>query len=145
MINQLGRTALESACAAAVQVHSLTHRSRYAEAIALGCQSLRELGLDIPAPDRLLSELDRQFGHLYRWLDATDTTGDRALPELTDPALLAITEMIEALQPACYIADHTAFAWLNNEALRIWLQHGPSPDRSVRRRAFRDRGRRLAP
>ena len=125
MINQLGRTVLEGAGATAVQVRSLTHRSRYAEAIALGRESLRELGLDIPAPDRLSSELDRQFGHLYRWLDATDAADDLARPELTDPALLATTRVIDALQPACYIADHTTFAWLNNEALRIWLQQGP--------------------
>ena len=56
--------------ATAVQVRSLTHRSRFAEAIALGVESLRELGIDVPAPDRLAAELDRQFGHLYRWLDA---------------------------------------------------------------------------
>ena len=33
--------------------------------------------------------------------------------------------MIDALQPACFVADHAAFAWLNTEAMRIWLQHGP--------------------
>ena len=36
MIEELGPTALERAVATAVQVRSLTHRSRYAEAIGLG-------------------------------------------------------------------------------------------------------------
>ena len=36
-----------------VQVRSLTHRNRFAEAIGLGLESLRELGVTVPAADRL--------------------------------------------------------------------------------------------
>ena len=80
---------LDRADATAVQVRSLTHRTRFAEAIGLGLESLRELGIAVPAADRLAAELDRQFGYLYRWLDHTDAADDLARPDITDPALLA--------------------------------------------------------
>ncbi len=63
-----------------MQVRSLTHRTRFADAIGLGIESLRELGIAVPAADRLPAELDRQFGYLYRWLDDTDAADELARP-----------------------------------------------------------------
>ena len=47
-----------------MQVRSVTHRTRFAEALGLGLQALRELGITVPAADRLAAELDHQFGYL---------------------------------------------------------------------------------
>jgi signal transduction histidine kinase len=113
--------------ATAVQVLSLTHRARFADAIGLGIESLRELGIVVPAADRLPAGLDRQFGHLYRWLDNTDEAGELARPDVADPALIAVASLINALLPASYVADHATLAWLSLEGLRIWLEHGPGP------------------
>ena len=52
--------------ATALQVRSLTHQARFAEAIELGLDSLRAFGITIPAADRLAAELDHQFEYLYR-------------------------------------------------------------------------------
>jgi hypothetical protein len=65
MIEGLCPSALERADATAVQVSSLTRRTRFTEAIGLGLASLRELGITVPAADRLPVEFDYQFGHLY--------------------------------------------------------------------------------
>jgi signal transduction histidine kinase len=128
LIEGLCRTAVERADATAVQVRSLTHRNRMAEAVGLGLVSLRELGVAVPAADRFPAEADRQFGYLYRWLEDTDDAGDLARPEVTDPALLAATRTIEAIMPAAYFAaDPATYGWLSGEALRIWVEHGPSP------------------
>ncbi len=127
-IEGLCRTAVERADATAVQVRSLTHRNRMAEAVGLGLASLRELGVAVPAADRFPAEADRQFGYLYRWLEDTDDAGDLARPEVTDPALLAATRTIEAIMPAAYFAaDPATYGWLSGEALRIWVEHGPCP------------------
>ena len=127
-IERLCPTALHRADATAVQVRSLTHRNRFAEALGLGLDSLRELGITVPAADRLAAELDHQFDYLYRWLDHTDSADDLARPELTDPTLLAATRLINAVLPAAYfVADPSMYAWLSLEALRIWLEHGPGP------------------
>jgi signal transduction histidine kinase len=125
-IERLGRTALERADATAVQVKSLTHRNRFAEAVALGVASLRGLGIAVPAADRLPAELDHQFDHLYRWLDHTDAADELARPEITEPALLAATRLLDAVLPAAYFApDLATYGWLSLEAVRIWHQHGP--------------------
>ena len=128
LIEGLCRTAVERADATVVQVLSLTHRNRTAEAIGLALGSLRELGVAVPAADRFAAEADRQLGYLCRWLEDTDAAGDLTRPEVTDPALLAAGRLIDAIMPAAYFAaDPAALAWLSVEALRIWVEHGPSP------------------
>ena len=124
-IEGLGRTALARADATVVQVRSLTHRNRFADAIGLGIESLRELGIAVPAADRLAGDLDHQFGYLYRWLDETDAADDLARPDIADPALLAASRLLGATIPAAYFADVAMVPWLCLEAVRIWLEHGP--------------------
>ncbi|MFF4601125.1 AAA family ATPase [Amycolatopsis sp. NPDC001319] len=127
-IEALGPSALHRAAATAVQVSSLTHQNRFADAIGLGIEVLRELGITVPVADRLAAELDRQFDRLNQWLDRTDAADDLARPVLAEPALLAATRLIDAVQPAAYFAGGDATgAWLGLESLRIWLEHGPGP------------------
>jgi predicted ATPase/signal transduction histidine kinase len=125
-IGKLCRTDQECADATCVQVSSLTHRNRFAEAIELGLESLRELGITVPAADQLPAGLDSQFEYLYRWLDHPDTD-DLARPDFTDPTLLAATRLLGAALPAAFNIDPSMHAWLSLEALRIWLAHGPGP------------------
>jgi predicted ATPase len=149
-IERVCSTALQRVDATCVQVRSLTHRNRSAEAIGLGLDSLRELGITVPAADRLRVELDHQFDLLDRWLDHTEAADDLARPELTDPALLAATRLISViLEPAYFVADLSMHAWLSLEALRIWLEHDPgrtllSPTSHAAFTAPRRRGSRVA-
>ena len=127
-IEKLDITAAEHTSATAVQVISLTHRKRFTEAIKLGLDSLGECGITVPAADRLPAELDGQLAQLYRWLDHTEAADDLARPDITEPALLGASRLINAVLPAAYFAaDHASSAWLALEALRIWLEHGPGP------------------
>ena len=127
-IERLCPAALDRASATEVQVRSVTHRTRFAEALELGVVSLRELGIAVPAADRLAAELDHQFAYLHQWLDHTEPTGDLAWPDLTDPTLLAASSLINATQSAAYFAgDPATVSWLGLEALRICLEHGPAP------------------
>jgi signal transduction histidine kinase len=127
-IERLSTTALERADATVVQVRSLTNRKRFADAIRLGLESLGEFGIAVPAADRLTAELDQQFDHLYWWLDHTDVADDLARPEISDPTLLAAARLVMATLPATYFCSHLAmWGWLSLEALRSWIQHGPSP------------------
>ena len=127
-IERLCPGVLDRADATVMQVHSVTHRSRYAEALRLGLESLRELGITVPAADRLAAGIDHQFGYWYEWLDHTDAAGDLARPDLTDPTLLAAAGLINATQPAAFfLGDPATVTWLGVEALRICLEHGPAP------------------
>ena len=127
-IERLCPDVLDRPDATAVQVHSLTHRSRYAEALRLGLESLRKLGVTVPAADRLAAEIDHQFGYWYEWLDHTEAAGDLGRPDLTDPALLAASGLVNATQPAAFfLGDPATVTWLGVQALRICLEHGPAP------------------
>ncbi|OZM80662.1 AAA family ATPase [Pseudonocardia sp. MH-G8] len=127
-IEGLRPSASDRADATVVQVSSLTHRNRFADAIGLGIASLRELGITVPVADRLAAELDDQFDRLHRWLDRTDGVDDLARPDLTEPTLLASTRLIDAVQPAAYFGGgHATVAWLSLESLRIWHEYGPGP------------------
>ena len=64
-IAELGPTALDRADATAVQVRSLSHRTRFAEAIELGLESLRECGIAVPAAGGFSAGLDDKFDRLY--------------------------------------------------------------------------------
>jgi len=126
-IERLSATALDRAEATWVQMSSLTQRNRFAEAFGLGLDSLRELGITVPATDLLAGQLDRQFGYLYRWLDDIDGAGELARPDITDPALLAAIRLLSVVpSPAYYAGDLATYGWLSLEALRIWLEHGPA-------------------
>jgi predicted ATPase/GAF domain-containing protein len=127
-IEELCSTVMQRADATAVQVLSLTHRTRFAEAIALGIESLRGLGVTMPAADERRGEVDRQLEDVHRWLDDTRTAAELRRAEISDPALLTEGRLLSAMVPAAYFSgDLTTFAWLALEALRIWIGHGPGP------------------
>jgi signal transduction histidine kinase len=125
-IEALRPTALQRADARCMQVRSLTIRNRFAEAIELGLDSLRELGVAVPAANRLAAELDDKLDRLHWWLDHTEAADDLARPDITDPTLLATAGLIDAIVPAAYFDDPSVHGWLNGEALGIWLDHGPT-------------------
>ena len=126
-IERLPATALDRADATMVQMSSLTQRNRFAEAFGLGLDSLRELGITVPAADLLPEQLDHQFGYLYRWLDHIDAADELVRPDIAEPALLAAIRLLNAVPPPAYYAgDLTTYGWLSLEALRIWLEHGPA-------------------
>jgi signal transduction histidine kinase len=128
VIVELCTNATQRADATVVQLLSLTQRGRLMDAVSFGLESLGELGITVPGADRLATELDNQFDHLYRWLDRTDGKDDLARPPITDPTLIATTRLMNAILPCLYfVGDHATNAWLSLEALRIWLEHGPGP------------------
>jgi predicted ATPase/signal transduction histidine kinase len=120
-------TALDRPVATALQIRSLTHRGRLVEAVELGVAALRECGLDVPTDDELDAELQRRFPTLLRWLDETDADDDLAMADVTDPRLLAAGRILDASLGPTFFTDLRMFAWISLEALRIWIEHGPSP------------------
>ena len=124
-VERLSTAAMQRVDATCVQVQSLTNRKLYAEAIELAVEALRELGVSVPAADRLPELLDHYFDYLYRWLDHTNATDDLARPEISDPTLLAVTCLLSAVFPtATFSGDIFMQAWLSLESVRILLDHG---------------------
>jgi predicted ATPase/signal transduction histidine kinase len=126
-LQQLSGSPVAYADATAVQVISLTHRASFTEAIGLAVNSLRELGIAVPTIDELPAAIDRHVDYFYRWLEHMEAADGLTRPDIADPALLAVTRLIDAAMPAAFLAgDHASLGWLNMEATRIWLEHGPA-------------------
>src|SRR5271166_544127 len=125
IIDRLSTAALQRVDATCVQVRSLTNRKLYSNAIELAVTALRELGTTVPPPEQLPVLLERYFDYLYRWLDHTDDAADLGRAEITEPTLLAVTCLFNAVFPTATFAGDTFMqAWLSLEALQIWLDHG---------------------
>jgi signal transduction histidine kinase len=127
VIEEICTTATQRADATVVQLLSLTQRGRLMDAVGFGLESLAELGITVPGIDRLATELDNQFDHLYRWLDHTAGQDDLARPPITDPTLIAATRLMNAILPCLFVGDHAKNVWLSLEALRVWVDYGPGP------------------
>ncbi|MDA0158712.1 AAA family ATPase [Solirubrobacter ginsenosidimutans] len=126
-IEQLRPSAIDRAEATAVQVRSLSHQTRFAEAVELGLGALRACGIEVPGAGGFSAGLDEKFDRLHRWLDSTGPAEDLSRRELSDPALLATSNLIDAVLPLGYfVADAPMVAWLAMEAVRTWIEHGPS-------------------
>jgi diguanylate cyclase (GGDEF)-like protein len=127
LIDELCRTPRERVGAAIVQVRSLTHRLRYQEAITLGVDLLRQLGVAVPPDERLNAEVEQSVDVLYQWLERTsEAAADPKRSRTTDPVVLAAAAVINSVLPATYFAEKRPLTgWLSLEALRIWMAHGP--------------------
>jgi diguanylate cyclase (GGDEF)-like protein len=119
---------LELAGAAGEQIFSLSNRNRQADAVALGFDLVRRLGVEVPGEAELPAATERGLDAFQRW--ATEDGGvaaDLARPAVSDPRVLALAEVIQRLMPAVFFSGHPAFAWLMCEAQRLWAEAGPLP------------------
>src|SRR6185295_3857228 len=95
---------LRLTAATCVQVSSLTNRGRPPEAVALGLDRLRALGVAVPAPDELGPAIGQGLAELHRWLAESDETADLSRPEITDPRVLAIARLVNRLMPPAFFS-----------------------------------------
>jgi diguanylate cyclase (GGDEF)-like protein len=113
--------------ATVVQVISLTNRGRARDAMRLGLDQLRQLGLGPPDRDHRDVEIERGLDELYRWIDQTSESDDLRRPAITDRSHLDAFTLVNRLTPAAYFSDQTMLAWLTVKALRMWARYGPDP------------------
>jgi diguanylate cyclase (GGDEF)-like protein len=116
----LDEAAAVSPDVALVQVLSLTNQGRAREAVALGLDTLRDLGLTVPDPQRLDADISDGLDALYRWLESGDENDDLALAPMHEPALLTAAGLINRLMAPAFFSDQATMAWLTLHALRMW-------------------------
>jgi diguanylate cyclase (GGDEF)-like protein len=126
-IDRLCTDPRDRADAVLVQVSSLTNRGRPQEALGLGVEQLRRLGVAVPTPERLDAEIERGLDVMYQWLDETNDAYDLQRPEITDERLLAVAALINRMMPPAFFSDHQMMCWLTLDALRMWAEDGPGP------------------
>ncbi|MBK5966903.1 hypothetical protein CCR95_23240 [Thiocystis minor] len=142
---------LDAAC---TQIVNLTKRTRFQDAIRLGCDLLTRLGVTVPlddldqtlaeiqtsAPDvfclrrpgqsdtgafvRPESALGQELDHFYRHLDAGALDRLSAAPDLTDPCRLGAARLLDSLLPAANFTHAALVSWLPLRAGRLWIEEG---------------------
>jgi len=117
----------ERTAATVVQIRSLIYRDRGGEALRLGLDQLRQLGLAIPDRNQLDAEIDRGLDALYQWIDQTTESDDLRQPPTTSPSQPDIVAVITELLFAAFCCDRPIFDWLVLTTLRIWARDGPDP------------------
>jgi diguanylate cyclase (GGDEF)-like protein len=125
-IDQLSTDPLTRASAGQIQVSSLTNRGRQREAIRLGLDLLAGLGYTMPDADAVDTAIEDGIERLRHWVRRAHRRADQR-PEITDPTMRAAGALISRIVPSAFFCDQTMMAWLVLEAVRIWIEHGPSP------------------
>ncbi|MDT3442293.1 diguanylate cyclase [Pseudofrankia sp. BMG5.37] len=115
------------AAATVVQVSNLTNQGRLGEAMRLGLEQLRQLGLASPDRDHLDAEIDRKLDALYLWIDQTSEADDLRRPEITDRSRLGAIKLVNRLLPPAFFSDQPMMEWLIVQALEMWAGDGPDP------------------
>jgi len=90
---------------AAVQMASLSVRSRHRDALDLGLDLLSRLGLQQPAD--IKAAIGMALFKMATWIAGNDKEADLTRPEVSDPAKTG--------------------AWLTMESHALWVEHGPCP------------------
>ena len=111
-----------SAC---VQISSLTSRGLTLEAVTLGLDLLRRLGLRVPAPGDLGAQVERGLDALYEWAAGADREADARRAEISDPRVVSTAKIINRMMPPAFFSDPVVLGWLVTAAHRIWVEHGP--------------------
>lgn len=111
--------------AACAQIASLTDRGRLREALDLGLELLRRLGVDVPESGHFGPQIERGMAALYAWVAQADVAADLQRPEPADPQALAAARLVNRMLPAAFFCDPAAMAWLVLESQRLWDRHGP--------------------
>jgi diguanylate cyclase (GGDEF)-like protein len=118
---------VDLADSAGVQIASLTVRGMPHQAIALGMDVLRRLGVPAPHAAELESEVDAGLDRLRAWTAEARVPDDVGRADISDPPTLAASQIILRMMPPSFFAAQTTMAWLVTAAQRIWVEHGPGP------------------
>jgi diguanylate cyclase (GGDEF)-like protein len=116
---------LQLADAARMQISSLINRGRQSDALTLGFNLLRQIGLSVPEQTAVGAEVERRLDSFYAWAAELDLASDLARPEPASLQMLAAARIMNQMQPAAYYSDPAILAWLVIESQRLWAEHGP--------------------
>ena len=120
------RSPLDRADVAVLLIVQFENMSRYGDAIRVGLDALRSLGVDIPSdPAALQPALARELEAIRHRLDGRAVASLLELPRLADPSLRQTMKLLLALWAPSYI---TCFGELRDlsaaRMVRLSLEHG---------------------
>jgi PAS domain S-box-containing protein len=104
-----------------------TMLANYKEAIQVGRQALKKIGIDFPDVN-LKKALDSELSDLKRNLGNQDIASLIDLPHMTDRMTKAAVNLLLSLDPPTYFFDQESYAWVTVKLVNLSLQHGNAPE-----------------
>ena len=129
------RTPLEQADVLCILIMQYTLLARYPEAIAAGCQALASLGVVLPESDFEVAR-DAEIGRVRALLAGRPVSSVRALPVMTDPAMLIVTKVLITMGPPCYRSHQLLWSVIVPKVVGLTLQSGHIPQVGYSHTAF---------
>jgi PAS domain S-box-containing protein len=114
---------VDSAC---LQIISLSNRTRYDDAVRLGCVLLERLGMAAPSGD-LADEIEHEMNLFYNQIDNGALERLPNSPTLVDEGLLGAAKLMNGLGPATFFCLPTLSRWLQMRLVRLWIENGFCP------------------
>jgi signal transduction histidine kinase len=124
-VERMSPEALDLAVPTCDQISGLTFRQRSVEAVELGLDLLRRLGVPVPTDEQIGPWSDRDYPRFHRWAREGELAEDLARPEATDLVGMAAARLINRMIPPAYFAGMPIMPWLVFECQRLWVEHGP--------------------
>ncbi|MEQ8753152.1 MAG: AAA family ATPase [Coleofasciculus sp. G1-WW12-02] len=106
-----------------------TMLANYEEAIRVGSQALKQLGIDFPSANWKRA-LDREVADLKFYLGDREIASLIDLPDMTDVVKKAAVKLLLSLDPPTYFLDQDIYAWVTVKLVNLSLQYGNAPESS---------------
>lgn len=119
------RTPAQKATVIAMQATLASLTSQHAEAIRVGLQGLRLLGVEIPITVGQ-AEIGAEIGAVMQLLVGRKPSELLALSKMKDPNVELSIGLLAAISASAYMADQGLFALLVLRIVRLSLEHGNS-------------------
>ena len=122
-----GATKIDEASVYCLKIQLDVLNLEYQQAVATGLTCLRELGIDVPAHPTE-DQVQAEYEALWHTLDGRTIESLIDLPLLTDPELVAATQVISVISTPAYFVNHRLYLLEACRMARISVQHGTSRD-----------------
>lgn len=116
---------LQRAQVVKLKIDQYSNIGKYAQAIELGCATLREAGMRLStSPGKAV--VQREIRQAKRELDAR-IQELHALPETDEPAIRLMMEIMVSLVGPTFFSNREVFALLSSRFIRLVMEHGATP------------------
>jgi predicted ATPase/signal transduction histidine kinase len=119
------RSPMQKATVLGMQATLASLNSQHVEAMRLGLEGLRLLGVELPSSTDP-SAIGAELGAVAEWLDGRSPEELMELPRMRDPNVELSLGLLASIAASAYMADQALFAIVVLRIVRLSLQHGNS-------------------
>jgi PAS domain S-box-containing protein len=118
-----GMSKVDRAAAYSLKVLLHTVKAENTQAVDSALTCLRLFGIDLP-PHPVWEQVQAEYKTVWQTLNGRPIEALIHLPLMTDPELLAVTDMLSAMLPPAYFTDFNLYGLLVCRIVNVSMEHG---------------------